>query len=112
MNHTDACRERVESEMQKDEGLRERLRVHHEQDGAGSTSKPATQDMEVDKADGGVKKEVDVTTLQQWIDALKVDPVFKTADRLCELTKKISGVFTLTAPELNADLKSICKGSE
>lgn len=64
------------------------------------------------KADGGVKKEVDVTTLQQWIDALKVDPVFKNADRRCELTKKISGVFTLTAPELNADLKSICKGSE
>lgn len=64
------------------------------------------------QADGGVRSEVDTKTPKQWLDALKVDPVFESKERRCELTQKISGVFALTAPELNTELESICESSE
>ena len=64
-NHSDGRRERIESEMQKDEGLRERLKTCQETDGQKD---PASQSMDVDtdgvvgtkrKAQGDLDEEPD-----------------------------------------------------
>ena len=62
-------------------------------------------------ADGGVRAEVDSTTTEDWLDALKVDPVLEGDNRCCELTGQMTGVFALIAPDLKAELESVCRDS-
>ena len=92
MGHSDVCRERIESEMQKDEapgGGRERLKIRQDQNGTGIASSPASQSMDVDTdAVGGTKRKAQ-DELEEEVERSK-DPGERSDGNAVSISEEMS----------------------